>query len=156
MSILQRTLIFIGLMIAGAILYSIWFGGKADKFDARVVPYLDKNLSVLVGWQYDQLLPLLSPPARVEFDTDDGRGFYKLLSNLGPLKTSGRPEYRSSDNASIDSMGEVTLVSYEVGLDFIAGPGMLKIQLLLGDEGVFVHHFGIQSEVFNTLNDNSE
>jgi hypothetical protein len=62
-SVLQRSLIFVGLLIAGLVVYSAWYGMKADRYDEAVSPFLEKALPELTSWRYARLQPLLSPEA---------------------------------------------------------------------------------------------
>jgi hypothetical protein len=48
--------------------YALWFGMKADRFDETAVPYLETALPMLASWKYEQLEPLLSPAARRDFE----------------------------------------------------------------------------------------
>jgi nitrogen fixation-related uncharacterized protein len=66
--ILRRSLIFITLLAAGLLIYTLWFGMKADRYDDTAVPYLESALSIVTSWQFEQLRPLLSPTARLEFE----------------------------------------------------------------------------------------
>jgi hypothetical protein len=59
--ILRRSLIFFGLLLAGLVLYSFWYGIKADRYEETAIPYLESVMPKLTSWRYDQLRPLLSP-----------------------------------------------------------------------------------------------
>jgi hypothetical protein len=70
-------------MIASVLIYSFWYGVKTDRYDEILVTYLDTNIPTITSWEYQQIAPLLSKPARLEFETDKGREFYRLLTWLG-------------------------------------------------------------------------
>jgi hypothetical protein len=149
-TLLNRTLTFVALMIAGVLIYSLWYGAKADRYDEVVVPYLDNAIPTITSWEYEQLAPLLSKPAQLEFETDKGREFYRLLTRLGLLVSSGKPEFRGDESVDIDSLGTAESVTYQIPLEFSSGPAVMKINLLLTSNKTFVHHFGIHSEIFKS------
>jgi hypothetical protein len=147
-SILQRTLIFVGLLVAGLVVYSGWYGIKADRYDETVVPYLKSSLPTLTSWQYSRLKPLLSPQARIEFDSDEGQAVYRLFSKLGRLESIGTPEYLGDRSETSEELGDIEVVAYQVPLQFETGPGVIKINLASDGERYYIHHFGIHSEIF--------
>lgn len=146
--IVKRTLVFIGLLIAGLVVYSLWYGIKADRYDETVVPYLESALPKLTSWQYSQLKPLLSPQARIEFDSDAGQAIYRLFSKLGRLETTGTPEYLGDRSESSDQLGEIEVIAYQVPVQFETGPGVIKLNLAFDGERYYINHFGIHSEIF--------
>lgn len=147
-SILQRSLVFFGLLGAGLVLYTLWYGIKADRYDETVGPYLQSALPELASWRYERLRPLLTPAARAEFDSDEGQAVYRLFSRLGRLESQGRPEYRGDRSDSTESLGEILLLVYQVPLQFESGPAVIKLNLARVDERYFIHHFGIHSQIF--------
>jgi hypothetical protein len=146
--ILRRTLIFVGLMLAGLVLYSLWFGIKADRYDETAIPYLDSAMPMLTSWQYQQLKPLLSPGARLDFENEKVRSAYQAFSQLGQCQSMDRPRYSTSYQGSSKELGDVDVVEYQAVLQFDTGPALIKIKLVTDGESYFVHHFGIQSEIF--------
>jgi hypothetical protein len=152
---LKRSLMFFGFLIAGLVVYSLWYGIKADRYDETVVPYLESALPKLTSWQYSQLKPLLTPQARIEFDSDEGQTIFLLFSKLGRLESIGTPEYLGNRSEANDQQGEIEVVAYQVPLQFESGPGIIKIHLASDGERYYIHHFGIQSEIFaaNTSTD---
>lgn len=146
--ILRRTLIFISLMLAGLVLYALWFGIKADRYDETAIPYLESAMPMVTSWQYPKLQPLLSPGARLDFENDKVRSAYQSFSQLGQLQSMDRPRYISSHKSSSKELGDVDVVEYQVALQFDTGPALIKIKLVSDGESYFVHHFGIQSETF--------
>ena len=109
-SIWQRSLVFIALLVAGLVVYSLWYGIKADRYDESVVPFLQSALPELASWQYDRLRPLLSPEARVEFESEQGQAVYRLFSRLGRLESQGRPEYLGDRSDTTESLGDILLM----------------------------------------------
>ena len=152
---LKRSLMFFGFLIAGLVVYSLWYGIKADRYDETVVPYLGSALPKLTSWQYSQLKPLLTPQAQIEFDSDEGQTIFRLFSRLGRLESIGTPEYLGNRSEASDRLGEIEVVAYQVPLQFESGPGVIKIHLVSDGERYYIHHFGIQSEIFaaNTSTD---
>jgi hypothetical protein len=148
--ILRRTLIFIGLMLAGLVLYAVWFGIKADRFDETAIPYLESAMPMVTSWQYQQLKPLLSPNARLDFENEKVRSAYQAFSRLGQLQSMDKPRYSSSQKGNSKELGDVEVVEYQATLQFDSGPALIKIKLVTDGKSYFVHHFGIQSEVFTT------
>jgi hypothetical protein len=148
--ILRRTLIFIGLMLAGLVLYAVWFGIKADRFDETAIPYLEAAMPMVASWQYQQLQPLLSPGARLDFENEKVRSAYEAFSQLGQFQSMDKPRYSASQKASSKELGDVEVVEYQVALQFDSGPALIRIKLLADGESYFVHHFSIQSEIFIT------
>ena len=147
-TISQRTLIFIGLLIAGLVVYASWYGIKADRYNETVVPYLESALPKLTSWQYLQLKPLLSPQAQIEFDTDKGQAVYNLFSKLGRLESIGTPEYLGDRSETSEVLGDIEVVAYQVPLQFESGPGVIKINIASDGERYYIQHFGIHSEIF--------
>jgi hypothetical protein len=145
---LKRTLTFVGLLVAGLVLYSAWYGIKADRYDETIVPYLESALPKLTSWQYAQLKPLLSPQALIEFDSDEGLAAYRLFSKLGRLESSGTPEYLGDRSETTKQLGDIELVAYQVPLQFETGPGVIKIHIVSDGKRYYIHHFGIQSKIF--------
>jgi len=146
--ILNRTLKFVALVVVGLIVYSLWYGIKADRYDETVVPYLELTLSKLTSWQYAQLKPLLSPQAQDEFETEEGQAVYRLFGKLGRLESSGTPEYLGDRSETSKALGDIEVVAYQVPLQFESGPGIIKIHLASDGERYYIHHFGIRSEIF--------
>ena len=81
--ILRRSLIFFVLLLAGLVLYSFWYGMTADRYEETAIPYLESAMPKLTSWQYDQLRPLLSPAARLDFENEKLRAAYQSFSRPG-------------------------------------------------------------------------
>lgn len=147
--ILRRSLIFVILLIAGLVLYSLLYGMRADRYDETAVPYLESALPKLTSWQYAKLKPLLSPEAQLVFENEKVQTAYRLFSRLGQLKSADKPQYKGSSTDTSQALGEVEVVAYEVLLEFDSGPAVIKINLVADGESYYINHFGIQSEVFS-------
>jgi hypothetical protein len=147
-SLFHRSLIFVGLLVAGLVVYAAWYGIKADRYDKVVVPFLESAIPELTSWRYARLQPLLSPDARNEFDSDEGQAIYQLFSKLGRLESQGKPEYLGDRSDTSESLGDILLLAYQVPLEFETGPAIIKLNLAHDGEGYFIHHFGIHSEIF--------
>ncbi len=80
-SVLNRSLIFVTLMVLGLVVYTQWFNIKAERFEKTALLYIEKTLPVVTGWQFEQFRPLLSPAARSWFESDKGRELYRLFSH---------------------------------------------------------------------------
>jgi hypothetical protein len=147
-TILRRSLIFIVLLMAGLVLYSVWYGIKADRYEETAVPYLETVMPKLTSWQYEQLEPLLSPSARLDFENEKLQAAYQSFSQLGQFQSMDKPRYTASRNDSSKELGEVEIVDYQVALQFDSGPAMIKIKLIADGRSYYVHHFGFHSEIF--------
>lgn len=148
--ILRRSLIFFALLIGGLVLYSFWYGIKADRYEETVVPYLESALPKLTSWQYEQLKPLLSPTARKDFENEKLRTAYLLFSQLGQLKSMGKPQYITDRFDSSTELGDIEIIDYQVPLQFDSGPAVIKITLAADGNLYYIHHFGFHSEIFVT------
>jgi len=146
--VLRRSLIFVSLLLGGLVLYALWYGIKADRYEETAVPYLQTALPILASWQYERLEPLLSPSARLDFDNEKVRDGYRGLGQLGQLLSVGKPQYVTDRYDSSEQLGDVEVVEYKVPLEFDSGPAIIKITLLADGNGYYVHRFGIHSEVF--------
>ena len=113
-----------------------------------VPPDQQSALPELASWQYDRLKPLLSAEARVEFESEQGQAVYRLFSRLGRLESLGRPEYLGDRSDTIESVGDILVLAYQVPLQFESGPAVIKLNLGTDGENFFIHHFGIHSEIF--------
>ncbi len=147
---LKRSLIFIALMVAGLLFYSLWFGMNADKYDKTVLPYLHSTLPMLDSWQYPDFKPLLSAQAQAEFETEAGQAVYRRLSGLGKYKSIGKPQYSTDRSEFISGQGEVNIVSYTVPVVFETGPATIKLHLILQDGSYLIHHFRVNSGIFGS------
>ena len=148
LSLTHRSLIFVGLLVAGLVVYAAWYGIKADRYDKVAIPYLDSALPELASWRYERLQPFLSPEARIEFDSDEGQAIYQLFSKLGRLESQGKPEYLGERSTSTELLGDIQLLAYQVPLQFETGPAIIKLNLVNDGQRYFIHHFGIHSEIF--------
>jgi nitrogen fixation-related uncharacterized protein len=146
--ILRRSLIFISLLLGGLVLYALWYGIKADRYEETAVPYLQTALPILASWQYERLEPLLSPAARIDFDNEKVRAGYRRLGRLGKLQSVGKPQYVTDRFDGSEQLGDVEVVEYNVPLQFDSGPAVIKITLLADGNAYYVHRFGIHSEIF--------
>ncbi|MCP4391779.1 MAG: hypothetical protein GY802_26020 [Gammaproteobacteria bacterium] len=146
--LLRRSLIFIALLVAGLVLYTLWYGIKADRYDETAIPYLESALPRLTSWEYQQLRPMLSPRARLDFENEKVQAAYQAFSRLGQLKSMERPQFVANRFDSSDEMGDIEIVDYKVALRFDSGPAMIKLKLIADGESYFIHHFGIHSEQF--------
>jgi hypothetical protein len=126
--------------------YALWFGMKADRFDETAVPYLETALPMLASWKYEQLEPLLSPAARRDFENEKVRAAYRSYDRLGRMISMEKPQYVSSQSDSSDELGDIELVDYQVVVQLESGPAMFKVKLVADGRSYFVHHFGIRSE----------
>jgi len=151
--VLKRSLIFLSLMIAGLLVYVMWFNMNAEKYDETAIPYLEKVLPKVSTWNYSELKPMLSPRALAEFETDKGKEVYQLFTRLGNLESIGKPQYLSSESDSNSGLGEVEIVSYSVPVVFETGPAVIKILLAANGQSYFIHHLGIRSEIYTGLQD---
>ena len=150
--ILKRSLIFIGLMLVGLMLYSLRFGMKADGYDETVIPYLDSAVPALTSWQYDRLAPLLSPGARRDFENEGMRTAYRSYSKLGQFQSMDKPRFVTNLDGSSEALGDVEFIDYEAVLQFDSGPAVIKVKLIAAGTRYYIHHFGLQSEVFADQN----
>jgi hypothetical protein len=146
--VLRRSLIFVSLLLGGLVLYALWYGIKADRYEETAVPYLQTALPILASWQYERLEPLLSPAARLEFENEKLRAGYRGLGRLGKLQSVGKAQYVTDRYDSSEQLGDVEVVEYKVPLEFDSGPALIKITLLADGNAYYVHRFGIHSEVF--------
>jgi hypothetical protein len=146
--LIRRSLIFIVLLFGGLVLYSLWYGIKADRYEETAVPFLQEAIPVLTSWDYKQLKPLLSPSARRDFENEKMQAAYRNFSRLGRLQSVGKPQYVTDRVESNDNLGDVEVIEYKVPLDFNSGMAMIKITLLANGDVYYVHHFGIHSDVF--------
>lgn len=149
--ILRRSLIFFLLMVAGLVLYSLWFGIKADRYDATAIPYLEAAIPELTSWQYHRLRPLLSPGARRDFEDERLRKAYQSYDLLGQLRSMDKPRYVASHIDNSEDTGEIEVVDYEVNLQFDSGPAVIKVKLIADGSLYHIHYFGIRSEVLAGL-----
>lgn len=153
--ILRRSLIFFILLVAGLVIYALWYGIKADRYDETAIPYLESALPRLTSWEYEQLKPLLSPSARQDFGNEKVRAAYRAFSRLGQLISMEKPQYVASQFNSSDELGEIEIVDYKVILRLDSGPAMIKIKLVADGRSYHIHHFGIHSEQFADHSDSN-
>jgi hypothetical protein len=146
--ILRRSLIFFALLIGGLVLYSLWYGIKADRYEETAVPYLESALPKLTSWQYEQLKPMLSPAARLDFENEKLQAAYRSFSQLGQLKSIGKPQYISNRNDTSKALGDFEIINYQVPLQFDSGPAVIKITLVADGKSYYIRHFGFHSEIF--------
>ena len=141
-------MIFVTLLIAGLVIYSVWYGIRAGRYDDTAIPYLESALPNLTSWQYRQLEPLLSPTARSVFESEKVRSAYRSYSRLGQFKSAGRPQYMGNSPGTSTTLGDVDVIAYKVLIELDSGPAVIKINLVADDASYYVNHFGIQSEMF--------
>jgi len=146
--ILRRSLIFFALLLAGLVLYSFWYGIKADRYEETAIPYLELAMPKLTSWQYEQLRPLLSPAARLDFENEKVRAAYQSFSRLGQYQSMEKPRYTASRADNSQVLGDIELIEYQVALQFDSGPAMIKIKLVADGKSYYIQHFGIHSEIF--------
>ena len=146
--ILRRSLIFFGLLLAGLVLYSLWYGMKANRYEETAIPYLETVMPKLTSWQYDQLRPLLSPAARLDFENENVRAAYQSFGRLGQFQSMEKPRYTASRTDSSQEFGDIEVVDYQVALQFDSGPAVIKIKLVADGKSYYVQHFGFHSEIF--------
>jgi hypothetical protein len=145
---MQRSLVFIGLMMAGLLLYSTWFGMKADRYDETVLPYLESVLPKLTSWQYSQLKPFLSPEAQVEYEAETGQAIFQSFKKLGALESAAKARYMGVHSGNSEALGDIEIIAYQLPLQFESGPALIKFKLASDGERYYIHQFGIQSEIF--------
>ncbi len=146
--ILRRSLIFFALLVAGLVIYTLWYGIKADRYDDTAIPYLEVALPKLASWEYTQLEPLLSPAARQDFKNEKVRAAYRSFSRLGQFKSMEKPRFVANRFDS-DAAGEdIEIVDYQVPLEFDSGPAVIKIKLIADGRSYHIEHFGIHSVKF--------
>jgi hypothetical protein len=146
--ILRRSLIFLMLLAGGLVLYSLWYGIKADRYEQTAIPYIDSVMPALTSWQPEQLIPVLSPQAKAEFANEKLRAAYRLLGRLGQFQAMEKPRFIASIADSSEQLGDVELVDYEVEVRFDSGPALLKIRLVADGHSYHVRRFGFHSEIF--------
>ena len=108
--ILRRSLIFITLLAAGLLIYTLWFGMKAENEKVQQA--------------------------------------YQSFSQLGQLKSTGKPKYLWDRSDTSKSLGDIEIIGYQVPLEFDSGPATIKINLIADGKSYYIQHFGIHSEVF--------
>lgn len=153
--ILRRSLIFIVLLVAGIVIYTLWYGIKADRYDDTAIPYLQAALPKLTSWEYVQLKPLLSPAARRDFENQKVQAAYRTLSRLGQFKSMEKPRFVANRFDSSEAGEDIEIVDYQVPLQFESGPAVIKIKLIADGKSYFIHHFGIHSEKLADPQDDS-
>lgn len=146
--LLRRSLIFFALLVGGLVLYTLWYGIKADRYDETAIPYLESALPRLASWDYAQLKPLLTSGARQDFEHEKVQAAYQAFSRLGQLQSMDRPQFVANRFDSSDEAEDIEIVDYKVPLQFDSGPAMIKIKLLADGKSYRIHHFGIHSEKF--------
>ncbi len=147
--VLQRSLIFIALVVLGLALYVMLFSMNARRYDDTAVPYLNKTLPVIAVWKFSELTPMLSPKARAAFETDKGKQVYRQFTRLGELESIGKPQYIADQSEFSEGLGEVDIVSYTIPVVFESGPAVINILLASNGESYYIHHLGINSEIFS-------
>lgn len=147
-SILRRSLVFVGIMVAGLVFYSVWFDMEAERYDETAVPYLNDAIPKLVSWKFSRLKPLLSPEALKEAESEQGQAVYRIFSQLGKFYSMGKPQYLADKSEHSEGLGNIRIVSYTVPVDFETGPAIVKLNLASVDDSYYIHHFGIHSELF--------
>ncbi len=147
--LLRRSLIFLVLLLGGLLLYSFWYGMKADRYDDTAIPYLETAIPKLASWQYEQLKPLLSPAAKLDFENQKMREAYGMFNRLGKFESMEKPQYTSNYSDTSKALGDIEVVDYQVLLQFDSGPAAIKIKLIADGNSYYVHHFGIHSELFS-------
>jgi hypothetical protein len=148
--ILRRSLIFITLLVGGLVLYSFWYGIKADRYEATAIPYIDSVMPAVTSWQPERLIPVLSPAAKADFENEKVRAAYQSLSRLGEFQGMQKPRFVASRADSSEQLGDVELIDYEVELQFDSGPAILKIKLVADGHSYHVRQFGFHSEIFTS------
>jgi hypothetical protein len=152
-SLVQRSLIFIALLLTGLVVYALWFGMKADRFDETAIPYLESSIPKLASWQYEQLRPLLSPKAKLDFENKTLREAYQKFNRIGRFESMDKPHYMKSYSGTSEKLGDIKIVEYQVSLKFDSGPSVIKIKLITDGGSYYIHHFGLHSEM---LSDNAQ
>ncbi len=145
---MRNRLWIIILLVAGLVMYALWYGIKADRYDETAIPYLELALPRLTSWRYEQLRPLLSPAAQQDFENEKVRAAYAAFSRLGQLISMEKPQYVASQSDNSDELGEIEVVDYKVLLQLDSGPAMIKIKLVADGQSYHIQHFGIHSEQF--------
>jgi hypothetical protein len=146
--ILRRSLIFMTLLVGGLVLYSLWYGIKADRYEETAIPYIESVMPAVTSWQPEQLIPVLSPDAKLEFTNAKVRAAYQSLSRLGQFQAMEKPRFVASRADSGEQLGDVELIDYEVAVRFDSGPAILKIKLVADGHSYHVRQFGFHSEIF--------
>jgi len=146
--ILRRSLIFFALLLAGLVLYSFWYGMKADRYEETAIPYLESAMPKLTSWQYDKLKSLPSPAARLDFENEKVRAAYQSFSRLGQFQSMEKPRYTASRAESSKELGDIELIDYQAALQFDSGPAVIKIKLVADGKSYHIQHFGFHSEIF--------
>lgn len=146
--ILRRSLIFIVLLLGGLLLYTLWFGFKADRYDDTAIPYLESSIPRLASWQYDQLRPLLSPKAKLDFENKKLREAYRQFDRLGQFESMEKPRYTKSYGSTREALGDIEVVEYQVSSRFASGPAVIKVKLITDGASYYIDHFGIHSDIF--------
>ena len=136
------------LLVGGLVLYTVWFGIKADRYEDTAIPYLESAIPRLTSWQFDQLSPLLSPKAKSDFKNESLQEAYQRFNQLGRFESMEKPRYTNSFAASSESLGDVEVVEYQVTSKFDSGPAVIKIKLIADGQNYYIEHFGIHSDVF--------
>ncbi len=134
--------------MGGLVLYSLWYGIKADRYEETAIPYLESAIPRVSSWQYEQMEPLLSPNARIDFKNEKLRAAYQSFSKLGQFQSMEKPRFNASKNENSKELGEIEIIDYQVALKFDSGPAMIKIKLVANGQTYYVHHFGFHSEIF--------
>lgn len=153
--VLRRSLIFFALLLGGLVLYSFWYGIKADRYEATAIPYLETAIPEITSWQYERLKPLLSPAAKKDFDNQAMQQAYRQFDRLGRFESMEKPRYTASYGDTSNELGDIEVVDYQVSLQFDSGPAIIKVKLIADGKSYYIHHFGFHSEIFteNTLPD---
>lgn len=146
--IFRRSLIFITLLVGGLVLYSLWYGIKADRYEATAIPYIDSVMPAVTSWRPEQLIPVLSPDAKAEFANEKVRAAYRSFSRLGQFQGMEKPRFVASRTDSSEQLGDVELIDYEVDVRFSSGPAEMKIKLVADGHSYHVRRFGFHSEIF--------
>jgi hypothetical protein len=146
--LLRRSLIFFTLLVGGLVLYSLWYGIKADRYEETAIPYIDSVMPAVTSWQPERLIPVLSPDARVEFENDKVRAAYQSFSRLGQFQAMEKPRFVASRADSSAQLGDIELIDYEAEVQFDSGPAILKIKLVADGHSYHVRHFGFHSQIF--------
>ena len=90
----------------------------------------------------------VSPSAKAVFASDKVQAAYQAFSRLGQLQTMSRPEFLGNRSETIEELGEVELIAYQVPLEFETGPAVIKLNLASDGKRYYIHHFGIHSQIF--------
>lgn len=142
--LLALWLVTIIAVFASSVLYDRY---KASEYEDFAVPYIEKIIPEISKWDPVVTRALMAPEVSAAIPEENFIEATSWFSRLGALQSMDKPEFEDVHSGTQASLGEQTIVEYNVDARYENGDATINLKLLERNGAFEIYRFNFGSEI---------